>query len=234
MKNLINRTELDIYIPSKNIAIEYNGLYWHSEQIRSNTQYHYDKWLACKEKNITLIQVWEDVWRDNPQIIKQLLSELLVPSQKIKIEGIFTMVSEAEARDFLTKNHVNGFLEGTSYYAMKDTNLNMIAMLVLNEDTSNKNIEIVRYAGSQNNIDSFGQLIEQIRNGWGEEWQLRGASDNMLYEDYLFLANDFIEVEVAEPRRVPIHLNSRILNETSLLDYKNHVWDAGHTIWKNK
>lgn len=35
--------ELDIYIPSKKIAIEYDGLIWHSDKFNKDTNYHFKK-----------------------------------------------------------------------------------------------------------------------------------------------------------------------------------------------
>ena len=41
-RHIISPMELDIYIPQKNLAIEFNGLYWHSELFRDKN-YHFDK-----------------------------------------------------------------------------------------------------------------------------------------------------------------------------------------------
>ena len=44
---ILNGKELDIYIPSHNVAIEYDGLYWHSEQF-INDDYHLIKTELCE------------------------------------------------------------------------------------------------------------------------------------------------------------------------------------------
>ena len=56
-RSLIAPYELDIAIPEKKIAIEYNGLYWHSEGQGKGYRYHLNKYLACKEKGYRLIPV---------------------------------------------------------------------------------------------------------------------------------------------------------------------------------
>jgi very-short-patch-repair endonuclease len=58
-RKIIQPYELDIYIPKKKIAIEFNGLYWHSSE-RKEKDYHYQKYKKCKEKGIKLIQIFED------------------------------------------------------------------------------------------------------------------------------------------------------------------------------
>lgn len=60
--------EADIYIPSIRVAIEYNGLYWHSELFKDN-KYHQTKYLKLKELGINLIQVWEDDWINKKEMV---------------------------------------------------------------------------------------------------------------------------------------------------------------------
>jgi hypothetical protein len=60
-KNIINPLELDIYLPDTNLAFEFNGLYWHSEEYKDK-KYHLNKTLKCNELGINLIHIWEDDW----------------------------------------------------------------------------------------------------------------------------------------------------------------------------
>ena len=50
IRKIINPFELDIFIPKLNLAIEYNGVYWHSEKLLNN-DYHKNKYDLCKSKN---------------------------------------------------------------------------------------------------------------------------------------------------------------------------------------
>ena len=47
--------ELDIYIPSKNIAIEYDGYYWHKNKVKKDLE----KNLKCKKDGIKLYRIRE-------------------------------------------------------------------------------------------------------------------------------------------------------------------------------
>ena len=51
--------EIDIYIPDKQIGIEYNGIYWHSEIYRDSI-YHINKKIEGIKNNINIINIWED------------------------------------------------------------------------------------------------------------------------------------------------------------------------------
>lgn len=53
---LINNNELDIYIPSINVGIEYDGVYYHSNKIKNENK----KDLFCQEKNIQLYRIREN------------------------------------------------------------------------------------------------------------------------------------------------------------------------------
>ena len=58
-RKIIYPYELDIYIPSLKLAIEFNGNYYHCiDKLQSKT-YHLDKSLLCREKGIRLIHIYE-------------------------------------------------------------------------------------------------------------------------------------------------------------------------------
>ena len=78
-RNIISPYELDIYIPSKRIAVEYNGLAWHSEKFKGNgtKTYHLMKTNLCKENGIKLIHFFEDEWLEKKEIVKSVLTEIL-------------------------------------------------------------------------------------------------------------------------------------------------------------
>ena len=81
-RTVISPKELDIYIPEKKIAIEYNGLYWHSEAAGKNREYHHEKWNECQKKNIELVSIWEDKWNEDIVVVKNgLLSVLNLSAQ---------------------------------------------------------------------------------------------------------------------------------------------------------
>jgi endogenous inhibitor of DNA gyrase (YacG/DUF329 family) len=50
--------ELDIFIPQKMVAIECNGVYWHSH-LRKDQMYHLNKTIQCEDLGIKLIHVFE-------------------------------------------------------------------------------------------------------------------------------------------------------------------------------
>lgn len=61
-KILENHYELDIVIPSEKLAVECNGLYWHSSAKNKDCSYHLNKTNECEEKGYNLIHIFEDEW----------------------------------------------------------------------------------------------------------------------------------------------------------------------------
>jgi hypothetical protein len=78
IKTIIPPLELDVYIPSKKLAIEFNGLYWHSEiEGKKNKIYHLNKTNRCEKQGIRLIHIFEDEWVLNKEIVKNKIKHIL-------------------------------------------------------------------------------------------------------------------------------------------------------------
>lgn len=105
----INNKEIDIYLPELKVGFEFNGVYWHSEYFKGK-KYHYNKYLNFKEKDIKLIQIWEDDWINKKKIIKSIILNKISKSNKIwarkcSIKNVYSEVS----KKFLNENHIQGW-----------------------------------------------------------------------------------------------------------------------------
>jgi hypothetical protein len=146
--------ELDILIPSKKIAIEFNGLYWHSELFKNNN-YHLDKTTICRNNDIRLIHIWEDDWKYNKTIVKSIilnslgLIEKKVYSRKCEI----TTLSNKEKNLFLEKNHIQGKCVSSVNLALMYNNEVVSVMTFGKRKMSNKNeFELIRFCNKVNNV----------------------------------------------------------------------------------
>lgn len=109
-RKIVPPYELDIFIPNRNLAIEYNGLYWHSEKNKSSN-YHYDKWLHCQKNGINLIQIWEDDWIYKKPLVRNMLLHKLGISDcdKIYARNCFVEhISQSQLNDFMNLYHIQG------------------------------------------------------------------------------------------------------------------------------
>lgn len=102
--------ELDIYLPNHKIAIEYNGLFWHSEKCGKYKNYHLDKLNLCIQNDIKLIQIFSDEWINHKDIVKSRIKNLLNLNE-IKIFARKCTIKEITPQTknlFLTQNHIQG------------------------------------------------------------------------------------------------------------------------------
>ena len=115
-RKLISPKEIDIYIPSLKIGIEYNGLFWHNDRnIPKNS--HFQKLKLANAAGIKLIQIFEDEFENNKELVFKKIQHILgvgefsmkVPGRKCEIREIKNNV----ANEFLTKNHIQGYVLST-------------------------------------------------------------------------------------------------------------------------
>lgn len=108
-RTILSGKEIDIYIPSHKLAIECNGVYWHSDKYKDKN-YHINKYNQCKSNGIMLVQIWEDWLRNKPEIVKSiLLNKLgLLDNTIYARKCIIKEVGSKESNIFLDNNHIQG------------------------------------------------------------------------------------------------------------------------------
>lgn len=110
-RSIIPPQELDIYIPSKNVAIEINGLYWHSEEMGATKYYHINKTKECEKRGIQLIHIFEDEWLNKKNIVKSRIKHLLNVNDSIRINARSCYIKEIDSKiknEFLDNFHLQG------------------------------------------------------------------------------------------------------------------------------
>ena len=118
-RQMINPLELDMYLPFDNLAIEYNGLYWHSSK-KIDKNYHLMKTELCQKQGIRLIHIFEDEWTCKQDIVKSRLKTILGLCE-IKIfarKCQFKEVPFKESKEFLENNHLQGNVNSKYRYGL--------------------------------------------------------------------------------------------------------------------
>lgn len=163
--------ELDIYIPSKKIAIEYNGLYWHSQSQGKDRNYHLQKTELCESKGIQLIQIFEDEWIDKQSIVKNRLKNILgitpyrIYARKCEVRNVENSLSDK----FLEKYHIQGRCNSSVrlglFYKSR-----LVALMTFGKSRFNKSYdwELLRYVtiGSFNVIGGASKLLSYFRKSY--------------------------------------------------------------------
>ena len=120
-RSLLNkRLECDIIVPSYKLAIEFNGLYWHSEAQGKDKNYHLNKTELAESKGYHLIHIFEDEWLKHKDIVLNKIKHFLGCDTDKSVIGArkcaIKTVSKTLAEPFLTSYHLQGFVASTAYY----------------------------------------------------------------------------------------------------------------------
>lgn len=165
--------EIDLYLPDYNIAIEYDGVYWHHEDIPHITRtYHMDKFNDCAELGIQLITIFSTFWNDKKPIVKQLLINKLGINQD-RIHARKCIIKELQCVDtkqFLIDNHIQGYTTAELNYGLYYNNE---LVSVMSFGTCNSRIgigkkedgyELIRYATSKRVVGGASKLLRYFIN----------------------------------------------------------------------
>lgn len=150
-RTILEGKELDIFIPSLNFAIEYNGLYWHNK----DRNYHIEKTNKCKEKNIKLLQIFEDEYAAHKDIVLSKICHILGKCENYpKIMGRkcdVKEISHSEAKKFLEKNHIQGYASSTIHIGAFYRG-GLIAVMSFKKESKEGHWELTRFASKINVI----------------------------------------------------------------------------------
>jgi len=243
--------ELDIWIPNHNLAIEFNGLWWHKEGTRPRG-YHHDKYQECRDKNITLLQIWSDDWDRNRSLIENRILMLTGNFSGERVSAnkcVPGIVSALEARRFLMINHIQGPPRVARYYGLKTSDGVLRAVLARRVSSSGEHI-IDRYAtvglvrGGFTKLMAHIAKVEDVKT-WvtfadlattdGGLYESTGFQvDKILPPDYTYLSNRKTRVHKFNYRKKRFRLDNDLLyqpelteRELATLNGLYRVWDAG-------
>ncbi|MEM0333295.1 MAG: hypothetical protein QXX30_02405 [Candidatus Aenigmatarchaeota archaeon] len=158
--------ELDFFIPAKNLAIELNGTYWHSEEKKPFNHLQKKK-LLFLDKGIDVLFFYEPIIYQKLDIVKSLIKAKLglferkIFARKTKIEEI----DYTTANEFFEENHISG---GASFkYAFGlyyDDELVAAASFAKPRYNEKFSWELVRFASQKNTlvVGALGKIIKRF------------------------------------------------------------------------
>lgn len=253
-RSIIAPYELDIYIPGKGVAIEFNGVYWHSEELGRGRDYHYTKWKHCTALGIRLITIWEDAWRDKKDVLKRLLLRVVVPGEEELVsidECNAEVIPPSLARSFLERNHSQGFAPSERHYALLHSGR---ALAVISASISEKEMSVKRFATLLDQESSFEQLLQYAMRVSGANCATivsnREGLDELKYGEMGFSLDAELSPEwkyvYKNSRYHRLNFQKKRFAEDAYLEYKSdategelatlngisRIWDCGRERYK--
>lgn len=130
-RTVLEGKELDIYIPSKHLAVEINGIYWHNDK-QKDKRYHFNKFVACKEKGVRLIQITDYEWNKDRAKFEKLLKHAIGVDSGCKVNARQCEVVEltaSECKDFYNTYHPQGHASNPVNIALKTKDGEIVAIM---------------------------------------------------------------------------------------------------------
>ena len=258
-KKIIPPLELDIYLPDYNLAIEFNGIYWHSEQNGKDRNYHLNKTNFCEEKDIQLLHIFENEWNEKQDIWKSIIRNKLgkngskVFARKCTVKEVSSKIANL----FLDDNHLQG-RDRSSIRLGLYHNDELVSLFTIGKSRYDKKYqyEILRFCNKLNTsiVGGFGKLYKYFERNYNPTSIITYAdkrfSDGNLYNNFFEYSHD------SKPNyfyKIGHVLHSRIayqkhkladkleLFDESLSEYQNmllngydRIWDCGNKVYTKK
>ena len=117
-RKIIYPFEIDILIPEKNIAFEYDGLFWHSDYSKNNN-YHLNKTNECLSKGIQLYHIFEDEWVYKREIVESFIKQKIgLFDNEILPKCICKEINFEQFCDFMKENSLQDINDNDKTYGL--------------------------------------------------------------------------------------------------------------------
>lgn len=208
-KKILNGLELDIFIPSKKLAIECNGLYWHGEiGGNKNRLYHLHKTEQCEKQGIRLIHIFEDEWKFKKEIVKSRLQSIMLATnhtifaRKCKIREI----DSTQSIKFLEENHLQGKDNSSIKFGLyyKDELISLMSFgklrIILGNTPSPNVYEMYRFCSKLNTsvVGGASKLIKHFIKTYNPT-KIISYADRRWSDGHLYKSLGFIKISSGSP-----------------------------------
>lgn len=158
-RQIIKNKEIDIVLDK--ILIEYNGLYWHSDEFVSNN-YHLEKTELAEELGYNLLHIFSNEWKDDNKrkIWKSIIRNKIGKSKRIyarKTKLIF--LNSNQYKEFLNINHLQGNINSSVKYGLVFEN-KLVAVMGFSK---------CKYKEYEWELDRFCNILETTVVGGAEK-----------------------------------------------------------------
>lgn len=200
----LGKHEVDCYIPEAKLAIEYDGLKWHSTLHRPKT-HALNKRNALESSGVSLVRIFEDEWLLKQEVIKSLLSSRLglSKSKAYARNTEVVEVSDVEARKFYGSHHIQGWRRNGKNFGLALEG-KLVAVMTFTSSLSHRGVqaegvqELARFATSTNVVGAASRLLKALVKVTNAKLVV-SYSDNRLFSGKMYSALGFKEVHKTEP-----------------------------------
>lgn len=199
--NIISGKQLDLYFPSKRVAVEYNGCFFHSE---GNGGREFAKWRhvaktdACELKGIKLVHVWEDEWASDKDKVLRMLEAKLGLRKPAVYARKCNVVRDPDTLDLYGSNHIQGNTSSTLCFGLTFEGA-LVAAMSFNKTKVRGVYELTRFATTGVH-GAFSKLLKSFLNAVDCS-EVYSFGDRCVVSrlENVYLEHGFKEVSVSPP-----------------------------------
>ena len=193
-RQILHGKEIDIWMPTIKVGIEYDGLAFHSSDSK-DPSYHLYKTLECEKQGIRLIHIFSDEWETKKPLVVDLVRKVLGKYQTINAEDCSVYpIGKKEGKYFIDNSDLLGdCLDSTNYLALKYIN-DIVGVMSYHEEGDT--VIIDRYT-ERRTIKVKGGLKKCLESFENKNFETR--IDRRLYIGEDFLECGFIKTQATPP-----------------------------------
>lgn len=167
----INDTKVSMFFKDINIALDFCGLYEHSEIMGKHKKYHYNNTKLFQENEIQLLTLFEDEWVLKQDIIKSKLKSILGYDDREKVYARkceIVNITGRERKELLNNYHIQGNNVTSINLGLK-INEKLVAVMGLKYKENNI-YDLNRFTTNCHVVGGFSKLLKYFQNNynWGE------------------------------------------------------------------
>lgn len=241
-RKLIPPLEIDLYVPDKKIAIEFNGVYWHTECVGKDNKYHLNKTNLCESKGVRLLHITDKEWLYQQNIIKSILRNTFNVMDGTRILYARTCeirkITILDKNKFLKENHLQGDDRSKVKYGAF-YNDELVAVMTFRKPLdSNYQWEISRLA-TKVNTHVVGIAQRMFNRFLTDELptSIITFSDKRFFSGKIYEKLGFVRLKDTKPNfkivSSEIELFDRRHFQRHLLEDKLERFDSELTAWEN-
>lgn len=191
---LENGKEIDVWVPDVKVAVEYDGVYWHSSGSRDTddlvSKSHHSKTVDCESKGIRLYHIFETEWQEKRIIWQSVLCNALgkSPDKIYARQCKVVEVAPDVAKAFQEDNHLQGSC-GASVRLGLEFEGQLVSLMTFGKPRYNKDHEweLIRFCNLifTNVVGAASRLLKNFTRSYGGDiisYANRRWSDGGLYQ----------------------------------------------------
>lgn len=207
-KSIISPLEIDIYLPEKSLAIEYDGMLWHSENFEYNgmvkgkdSDYHLSKTVRCKQAGVRLLHIFGSDWKNEKDKIQNFIKDVIGVDQRVIDVSTCTMrlISKHDATEFYKTYDIQSSECGTVNYGIF-LNDELVVVLSFVSLENLKNMWLMMYCNKFGTslTGNMSMLTDMFIKSYNPK-SIVGLADRRFYDGKIYEDMGFAYDGVSDP-----------------------------------